>query len=203
MRAKNQHERLTRRGALKQIAGTASAAISFPILSNGPTAVAADMRSIETSAHTPYTPKFFNSDQMKTIGALADRIIPADDQSPGALAARVHEFIDIIVAESSRPEKDQWRAGLAVLDQLSQRECGKEFAECDLDAQDRLLRKISQREDHPNTPEEIFFAKFKGATIEGYYTSAIGIHQDLQYQGNTALAEFEGCAHAEHKKPSP
>jgi len=33
----------------------------------------------------------------------------------------------------------------------------------------------------------------KRATIEGYYTSAIGIHQGLQYQGNTALSEFPGC----------
>ena len=37
-------------------------------------------------------------------------------------------------------------------------------------------------------------------TIDGYYTSAIGIHQDLEYQGNTALAEFPGCTHPEHKE---
>jgi hypothetical protein len=36
-------------------------------------------------------------------------------------------------------------------------------------------------------------------TIDGYYTSKIGIHQELEYQGNTALAEFEGCTHPEHQ----
>jgi hypothetical protein len=33
----------------------------------------------------------------------------------------------------------------------------------------------------------------KTATILGYYTSEIGIHQDLHYQGNKMLPEFVGC----------
>jgi hypothetical protein len=42
-------------------------------------------------------------------------------------------------------------------------------------------------------PLEAFFADTKQATIHGYYTSEIGIHQDLRYKGNTLLAEFVGC----------
>lgn len=42
-------------------------------------------------------------------------------------------------------------------------------------------------------PLETFFADTKQATIHGYYTSEIGIHQDLRYKGNTLLAEFVGC----------
>ncbi len=37
-------------------------------------------------------------------------------------------------------------------------------------------------------------------TIDGYYTSAIGIHKELEYKGNTALAEFPGCTHPEHQR---
>jgi hypothetical protein len=40
---------------------------------------------------------------------------------------------------------------------------------------------------------EAFFADTKQATIRGYYTSEIGIHQELRYKGNTLLAEFVGC----------
>jgi hypothetical protein len=40
---------------------------------------------------------------------------------------------------------------------------------------------------------EAFFADTKQATIRGYYSSEIGIHQDLRYKGNTLLAEFVGC----------
>jgi hypothetical protein len=30
-------------------------------------------------------------------------------------------------------------------------------------------------------------------TVNGYYSSEIGIHQDLEYQGNTYVAEFPEC----------
>ena len=33
----------------------------------------------------------------------------------------------------------------------------------------------------------------KQATIHGYYTSEIGIHQELKYKGNKVLLEFVGC----------
>ena len=33
----------------------------------------------------------------------------------------------------------------------------------------------------------------KQATVRGYYTSEIGIHQELRYKGNRFLREFVGC----------
>jgi hypothetical protein len=42
-------------------------------------------------------------------------------------------------------------------------------------------------------PLEEFFANTKQATIHGYYTSEIGIHQELKYKGNKHLVEFVGC----------
>ena len=33
----------------------------------------------------------------------------------------------------------------------------------------------------------------KQATIHGYYTSKIGIHDELRYKGNQFLREFVGC----------
>jgi hypothetical protein len=47
---------------------------------------------------------------------------------------------------------------------------------------------------------EEFFVSAKKATVEGYYTSAVGIHNDLEYQGNTVVANFEGCTH-QHAGP--
>jgi hypothetical protein len=52
----------------------------------------------------------------------------------------------------------------------------------------------------PQTLEERFFKAIKNMTIDGYYTSKIGIHQELQYKGNTYLKEFKGCTHPEHQK---
>ena len=56
---------------------------------------------------------------------------------------------------------------------------------------DTLLGDVRHPLDRPLL--EAFFADTKQATIRGYYTSEIGIHQDLRYKGNTLLAEFVGC----------
>ena len=138
--------------------------------------------------------------QLETVAAVAETIIPTDEHSPGARAARVHEFIDTIVADSPAETKKLWIDGLAALDSTAREQYGKPFGSCMPDQQTELLQKTSLHEDHPLTLQERFFHAAKSATVDGYYTSQIGIHQDLQYQGNTALAEFPGCTHEAHQK---
>jgi hypothetical protein len=36
-------------------------------------------------------------------------------------------------------------------------------------------------------------------TVDGYYTSHVGIHQELHYKGNAYLKHFVACTHPEHK----
>jgi hypothetical protein len=57
---------------------------------------------------------------------------------------------------------------------------------------DSLLGDV-RRPDSRRTALDVFFTDTKQATIHGYYTSEIGIHQELRYQGNKLLAEFVGC----------
>jgi hypothetical protein len=38
----------------------------------------------------------------------------------------------------------------------------------------------------------------KSMTADAYYTSQIGLVQELGYKGNTVLASFPGCDHPEH-----
>ena len=59
------------------------------------------------------------------------------------------------------------------------------------------LSELAGSEDPHGTMQERFFHALKRATIDGYYTSRIGIHQDLQYQGNEAMRDFPGCQHTE------
>jgi hypothetical protein len=49
------------------------------------------------------------------------------------------------------------------------------------------------RADKHTRPLELFFVTAKQATVHGYYTSEIGIHQELKYKGNKVLLEFVGC----------
>jgi hypothetical protein len=42
-------------------------------------------------------------------------------------------------------------------------------------------------------PEVRFFLELKATTVFGYYTSKIGIHDEMEYKGNRVLTEYVGC----------
>ena len=186
----NRGRRFSRRAALKALARRlAGSAAAFPILKDSRVLLAMQGGAPQLGQ----AGRFFNAQQVRTLDALAETIIPADEHSPGARAAGVWAYIDAIVADSDESRKSMWQEGLAAVDKRAVAEWGNDFAEGRPEQQVSLLRKLSQDEDHPQTPEERFFVAVKLATIDGYYTSRIGIHQELEYQGNTVLEEFPGC----------
>lgn len=148
---------------------------------------------------SPYAPRFFSVQEMRSLAALAETIIPTDDHSPGAETAGAHEFMDDMVADSDSKTHAFWREGIEAVEKDSLAQFGKGFAALTDGQRTALLEKVATNESHPQTIEERFFVALKKMTIEGYYTSAVGIHQDLNYQGNTAMADFEGCKHPDHK----
>jgi hypothetical protein len=144
-------------------------------------------------------PKFFNAEQMALIATISELIIPTDDHSPGAIAAEVPQFIDLMISESPPETKKLWADGLAAMDKLSQDKNNVAFNKATSQQQVAILAEISKNETKPTTLEERFFRAIKNMTVDGYYTSKIGIHQELQYKGNTYLKEFKGCTHPEHQ----
>jgi hypothetical protein len=136
----------------------------------------------------PYTVQFFTADEMKLLDAVMEKIIPADDHSPGAHEAGVPLFADLMVATSPDDVKEDWRGGLRVLE-----------TELETSSLDEWLARASTNQEDPLTVLDLFFVKLKQMTVDGYYTSSIGIHKDLEYQGNTYLREFHGCTHPEHQ----
>jgi len=190
----------TRRRTLRMLAGSA-AALGFPIIVDAaPQTVTHAAHAPAQGAHTgPYVLKQFTAEQAQAIDALAEVIIPADDHSPGAKAAKVHEYIDEVVSSSPDTVKKLWADGLTAMDRMAREAYGQAYGRCTGAEQTALMEKISGNEEHPSTPEEKFFVLLKDAAIDGYYTSRIGIHEDLDYQGNSAVTEFPGCAHDEHR----
>ena len=55
-----------------------------------------------------------------------------------------------------------------------------------------VLTRMAASEKDPQTAEEKFFRELKATTILGYYTSEIGIHQEMEYKGNTLQQEYAG-----------
>jgi hypothetical protein len=144
-------------------------------------------------------PKFFTAEELATITIISDLIIPTDERSPGAKEAGVPEFIDLMVSESPEEIKAAWREGLKAIDEKCQRDCSTNFRSATPEQQIALLKEISKNERQPKTAPERFFWRIKNLTIDGYYTSEIGIQKDLRYQGNAYLKEFKGCTHPEHQ----
>ena len=137
----------------------------------------------EGTAWTPadYTLQFFTPAENELMDQLAEIIIPADAHSPGAHAARVSLFADLMVATSNDAVKEQWRDGLRLFRESSAKSSPAE-----------AVAQAAANEEHPSTELEHLFIVLKGMTVNGYYTSEIGIHRELEYVGNTYVASFPG-----------
>jgi gluconate 2-dehydrogenase gamma chain len=196
-----QNDDLTRREALKTLSAGVGVIATLPVL--GGAAAAQNHKHPAPKAAVAPKPeplKFFTPEESRVVIEMSERIIPADDSSPGAKEARVAEFIDRIVSIAPDEIKRTWREGLAAVDKKSRDMFGKGFADATVDQQVELLKEISKNEKSPKSVEERFFKTVKNATIDGYYTSEIGIHKELKYKGNSYIKEFVGCTHAEHQK---
>jgi len=181
---------LSRRAVVKALGAIAV----WPYLSD---AAAEAFATIQASQAPPKL-AFLTAAQYTTLDAFAETIIPADDHSPGARAARVADYIDLLLSESDDQTQRTWTAGLALLDADSRRRFKMPFAQLAPEKATAILTDMSRNEAIPKTPLEEFFRTTKDATIRGYYTSEIGIHKELEYKGNRVLAEFAGCTHPEH-----
>ena len=131
-------------------------------------------------------PKFFTPEEYTLVDELTELIIPADETSGGAKAAKVAEYIDATVAEAfEQSERDSWREGLTRVNAISREMHDAAFVKCSAAQQTAVLVRMSANEQSPKKPEELFFRELKSSTIRAYYTSKIGIHDEMGYLGNT------------------
>jgi hypothetical protein len=134
--------------------------------------------------------KTLNSHQNAMVTTISELIIPQTD-TPGAKAARVNEFIDLILTEwYDEEEKSIFMTGLTDVDMRARDLFGKEFVECEAKPQIEILQALddelaaTRAEPEPRRrrrrpPEHNFFFMIKQLTLVGYYTSQIGFEQEL------------------------
>lgn len=165
------------------------------VLSVGATAPAAILRAAANLCSSSgvgselenYTFAFFTEDERALAGRLMELIIPADEHSPGALAARVPAFADLMISTGSERTKAVWRAGLGAFRSAS------ESAPIET-----VLAGAAEEEESPKTLLGRFFIDLKRMTVDGYYTSTVGIHNEMRYEGNSHLMAAPRCDHPEH-----
>jgi hypothetical protein len=129
-----------------------------------------------------YKLQFFTPAENDLLNQMMEIIIPADSHSGGAHAAKVSLFADRMVSTGSDSDKTEWRRGLQMLKEEAAKSSVAE-----------VLARASGGGPKPQSDLKGFFVTLKRMTVNGYYSSEIGIHQDLEYQGNTYVAEFPEC----------
>jgi hypothetical protein len=144
--------------------------------------------------------------QNATVTRMAELILPETD-TPGARAARVNEFIDLILTEWYNPEeRARFLDGVANVDAISQKGFGKDFTECAETEQVKMLSEFDQAmaaetetlksrpraaRMEPPQPTHNFFHMFKQLTLTGYFTSEVGAKQALHFQ--MIPGHYDGC----------
>jgi gluconate 2-dehydrogenase gamma chain len=116
--------------------------------------------------------RFLTEAEAKTLEAVCDRIVPAD-QVPGAAWAGVVNYIDIQLSSHYRRQKKSYREGLAGVDETGRAKFGKDFAALSAGEQDEVLIDLetgkATGEIWKKRSSEKFFAMVVRHTMEGFY----------------------------------
>jgi hypothetical protein len=189
--------RQDRREWLKTSAGAIGASLlPMPAFSARTHAAPAQAPAAEHAAEAASNGRFFTPAQHTLVEELSETIIPADNHSGGAKAAKVADYIDQVLRSTVDDfEKSVWREGLRLIDSMSEHYNGKSYVAASSEERVAILTVLSDNHHMTDIPEVRFFNSLKDLTVEGYYTSKIGILEELEYKGNRFLEEYAGCNH--------
>jgi len=176
--------------------------VALQTLVSGAIGVATAGRWFESVSAQDWAPKVLTARQNEMVIALTELIIP-ETTTPGAKATLVNRFIDTVLQQASTTERESFLRGLSWMDERSRALFGKDFLGATAAEQTALLTRLA-KEGGPSAveaddrPGVDFFHAIKAMTINGYYTTEVGLHQELGDDGQLAMAEFRGCEHPEH-----
>ena len=123
--------------------------------------------------NTPW--RFLTQAEARTLEAICEQIIPAD-QTPGAAWAGVVNFIDRQLTGPYRRQQARYRSGLAEIEQASSGKFGKAFAALEPGQQTALLASLTGS-------AKLFFFTVIAHTMQGYYG-------DPRHGGNREYASW-------------
>ena len=129
----NQH--MTRREMLQRLGGMIALAAGVPIHARSQ----ARAQGLGAVANALIS---LSSAEAETLRAMIARIIPADENGPGALEARADRFIDRALAGALKNQRSVYSEGLAAVEAYSKSSKGSNFAKLPSADQDAILTDI-------------------------------------------------------------
>ena len=148
----------------------------------------------QQSTRPAWQPRMLDAHQNATVIALTDLIIPATD-TPGAKAAQVHRYIDLLLADGSATQRVSFLQGLSWLDGYCLRTESKPFVSLAPAEQTAVLELLSTGNESDLEPGVRFFHQIKSLTSRIYYATEAGF-QELN-KGGRVPSSF-ACKHPEH-----
>ncbi len=138
-----------RREALRRVSWMMGGALSAPTIT-------AFLQACETKKATSEAGaalQFLTEDENELVMEISELIIPTTD-TPGAKAAKVNEFIDLMLADCY-PEKDQksFKAGLVTVEDESKKTYDNAFLECNEEEKVAILKKMEAMAQQKAKPE--------------------------------------------------
>lgn len=147
-------QRISRREMLVRLGSALGAATVLPLSG----AVRARAQAAAAQSFISFT-----ASEAETLRAIVARLIPADDNGPGALEARADRYIDRGLAGALRSSRQAYTAGLAAVNAQAQSSKGAAFARLTPADQDAVLTNIERTA----TP---FFNLIRTHTIQGMFS---------------------------------
>jgi hypothetical protein len=158
-----------------------------------------------SSASTGFTT--LSADQGRLVAEIAERILPRTD-TPGAKDAEVHLFVDQMLSHWFPPaERTRFLEDLDRLEETSRGRFQRSFVELEDGERDLLLTELEEEaiQQRGGTPWALqpasvepsqlvgahFFDLAKWLTVIGYYTSEVGMKQELGFR--MIPGRYEGC----------
>ncbi len=105
--------------------------------------------------------EFLSDDQARTLAAVCDQIVPADD-FPSASQAGVLTYIDRQLMRHFRCHRDAYQRGLEQAQSLSRKRFGQDLTALSSEKQLQIVSDLSEQDAQ-------FFQLVRNHTLQGYY----------------------------------
>ena len=184
---------MDRREAIHRIAALMGGTLSAPL-------VAGVLNGCQPGPSTePWTPATLSAEQSELVAQLSEMIIPETD-TPGARAAQVNRFIDLLLTDwYPAEERQHFMTGLDEVNGRARRRFGASFLDCSEEEQVHIMTALADEAISAEAERKPFFGMVKEMTVIGYYTSEIGQNQELNYR--IVPGRYDGCVPLEDVYP--
>ena len=140
---------------------------------------------IAEAAQSPAALETLTSSEYEIVQAIFSRIVPSDENGPGAIEAQAARYIDRALGGALVSIRPAYSAGIAAVDAYAQASRGASFARLSATDQDAVLTDMQQNRATGFMPDsESFFNLVRAHAIQGSFS-------DPFYGGNANFAGWD------------